>query len=98
MGFALPHLMSAATHDLPAAWSATGSGVVTMARQLGFVLGTSLLFALVGDRVGLAAVPAFRTTWWMCCAALLLTAALTPLVRPRPEAVVVSLGAVEEAA
>ncbi len=98
VGLALPHLMSAATHDLPPAWSATGSGVVTMARQLGLVLGTSMLFALVGDDVGLAAVPAFRATWWACVGALLLTAALTPLIRPRPAVLPAPLGALEEVA
>jgi EmrB/QacA subfamily drug resistance transporter len=97
VGLALPHLMSAATHDLPQAWSATGSGVVTMSRQLGLVLGTSMLFALVGNDVGLDAVPAFRAAWWVCVAALLLTAALTPLIRPRPATAVAPL-LVEEAA
>ena len=98
VGLALPHLMSAATHDLPPVWGATGSGVVTMSRQLGLVLGTSLLFALVGDHVGLDAVPAFRATWWVCVGALLLTAALTPLIRPRPVAVAAPVGVVGEAA
>jgi EmrB/QacA subfamily drug resistance transporter len=98
VGLALPHLMSAATHDLPPTWSATGSGVVTMSRQLGLVLGTSMLFALVGNDVGLDAVPAFRAAWWVCVAALLLTAALTPLIRPRSAPSLAPLLVVDEAA
>jgi hypothetical protein len=60
---------------------------------LGFVFGTSMLFALVGNDVGLSGVPAFRTAWWVCAAALGLTAALSP----RGSASPVLLGVVEEA-
>ena len=55
VGLALPNLMAGSTHDLPSTMAATGSGVVTMARQIGFVVGVSILFALVGDGVGVAA-------------------------------------------
>ena len=74
VGLALPNLMAGATHDLRSDQFATGSGVVTMARQVGFVVGVSMLFALVGDRIGVAALDGFRTTWWICIGALLLTA------------------------
>jgi EmrB/QacA subfamily drug resistance transporter len=73
VGLALPNLMAASTHDLPASMAATGSGVVTMARQIGFVVGVSILFALVGDRVGSAAIHGFREMWLV--AALLLVVA-----------------------
>jgi MFS family permease len=73
VGLALPNLMAGSTHDLPASMAATGSGVVTMARQIGFVVGVSILFALVGDNVGPAAVDGFREMWLV--AALLLVAA-----------------------
>ncbi|WP_370246640.1 MFS transporter [Nocardioides sp.] len=76
VGFALPNLMAGATHDLPPTMAATGSGVVTMARQLGFVVGVSILFALLGDAVGTAALTDFRTAWWVA-AAVLLTASVT---------------------
>ena len=69
-----------------------------MSRQLGLVLGTSMLFALVGNHVGLDAVPAFRAAWWVCVAALLLTAALTPLIRPRSAPSLAPLLVVDEAA
>ena len=74
VGLALPNLMAGSTHDLPASMAATGSGVVTMARQIGFVVGVSILFALVGDDVGHAAVDGFRTTWWVAAAVLLVAA------------------------
>ncbi len=41
VGLALPDRMAGATHDLPAHQSATGSGIVTMARQIGFVVGAA---------------------------------------------------------
>lgn len=74
VGLALPNLMAGSTHDLPASMSATGSGVVTMARQIGFVVGVSILFALVGDDTGMAAVDGFRTTWVVAAAVLLVAA------------------------
>jgi MFS family permease len=73
VGLALPNLMAGSTHDLPASMAATGSGVVTMARQIGFVVGVSTLFALVGDNVGPAAIDGLRQTW--VAAALVLVAA-----------------------
>jgi hypothetical protein len=65
--------MAGSTHDLPASMAATGSGVVTMARQIGFVVGVSTLFALVGDDVGRAAIDGLRATW--VAAAVVLVAA-----------------------
>lgn len=70
VGLALPNLMAGSTHDLPGAMAATGSGVVTMARQIGFVVGVSMLFAVVGDRTGVAAVESFRTVWFLSALAL----------------------------
>jgi EmrB/QacA subfamily drug resistance transporter len=68
VGFALPSLMAGATVDLAADQRATGSGVITMARQIGFVVGVSLLFAIVGDRTGPGLARAFEQAWWVAAA------------------------------
>ncbi|MBL1074682.1 MFS transporter [Nocardia sp. 2] len=78
VGFALPTLLATATVGLPAAWVATGSAVVNTSRQLGYVLGVSLLVAVLGS----TAVPAeraetvFTRAWWVI-AAVAAVAALT---------------------
>jgi EmrB/QacA subfamily drug resistance transporter len=76
VGFALPNLMAGGTRDLPPEQSATGSAIVTMARQIGFVIGISVLFAIVGSAQGLAAQDGFVTTWWVAAGALVGAAVL----------------------
>ncbi len=49
VGLVLPSLASAAAASLPPARFATGSAVFTMSRQLGYVLGVSVLVALLGS-------------------------------------------------
>ena len=94
VGLALPNLMAGSTHDLPAPMVATGSGVVTMARQIGFVVGVSILFALVGDNVGSAAMQGFREMWFVGALTLVVTAVAAVGMRarsaskPGPEAAV----------
>lgn len=48
VGLALPTILATATTDLPAARFSTGSAVVNMSRQIGSVLGISLLVAIIG--------------------------------------------------
>lgn len=65
VGLALPSILSSATVDLPASQAAAGSATVSMFRQVGMVLGVSLVVATVGAPVGYAAAHnAFQHAWW----------------------------------
>lgn len=75
VGFALPNLMAGAAHDLPPAKASTGTAIITMSRQIGFVIGISILFAIVGNAQGLAATGEFRTAMWVSIVVLLGAAA-----------------------
>ena len=76
IGLALPTILSAATHDLPPHRASTGSGVINMTRQLGFVLGVSIIVAVIGSPASYAAAhAAFVDAWRVIAAAELLAAA-----------------------
>jgi EmrB/QacA subfamily drug resistance transporter len=62
VGLTLPSLASAASSALPPARFATGSAVFTMVRQIGFVLGISILVAILGDPSGAGALARFDHT------------------------------------
>ena len=79
VGFAFPTIISAATADLPAARSATGSAVVTMSRQVGLVLGVSAFVAIVGAPHGFPAVHHAYQHAWLAIAALAVAAAAAGL-------------------
>jgi EmrB/QacA subfamily drug resistance transporter len=65
VGFALPNILSAATADLPPARAATGSAVVNMSRQIGMVLGVSMLVAILGSTLPpVRARNLFDHGWW----------------------------------
>jgi MFS family permease len=72
VGLALPNLVAAATSALPPAQASTGSGVVSMARQLGLVLGTSAMVGILGE--GLPGPDRFRDVWLFLAATSLLAA------------------------
>jgi EmrB/QacA subfamily drug resistance transporter len=61
VGLTLPSLVSAAVSAVPPQRFATGSGIVTMARQVGIVLGVSILVSVLGSHAaGAGALPAFQ--------------------------------------
>jgi EmrB/QacA subfamily drug resistance transporter len=60
VGLTLPTLVSAAVSAVPPHRFATGSGIVTMARQVGIVLGVSILVTVLGHPAGAGALPAFQ--------------------------------------
>jgi hypothetical protein len=66
IGLALPSLLSSATVELPAHRRSTGSGVINMARQIGLVLGVSIVVAIVGTPASYASAHrAFVHGWWV---------------------------------
>ena len=60
VGLTLPTLVSAAVSAVPPQRFATGSGIVTMARQVGIVLGVAVLVTVLGHPAGAGALPAFQ--------------------------------------
>ncbi|HEY5192515.1 MAG TPA: DHA2 family efflux MFS transporter permease subunit [Solirubrobacteraceae bacterium] len=63
VGLVLPSLASAASSSLPPARFGTGSAAFTMTRQVGFVLGVSILVAVLGTPGGAHPVVAFDHGW-----------------------------------
>jgi EmrB/QacA subfamily drug resistance transporter len=79
VGLTLPTLIATGTSALPPERFATGSGVLNMARQVGFVLGVAELVAVVGTD---ATLDAFRHQWLASTGfALLAAVAAMRLVR-----------------
>lgn len=76
VGLALPNLIAGGTRELAPNQSATGSAIVTMSRQIGFVIGVSALFAIVGSSQGAAARDGYITTWWVSAGFLVAAAVL----------------------
>ncbi|HEY6496073.1 MAG TPA: MFS transporter [Trebonia sp.] len=60
VGLTLPTLVSAAVSAVPPNRFATGSGIVTMARQVGIVLGVSVLVTVLGNPAGAGALAGFQ--------------------------------------
>jgi EmrB/QacA subfamily drug resistance transporter len=62
VGLALPTILSSATADLAPHQASTGSAIVNMSRQIGAVLGISVLVAVLA--LG-GPISAFRHAWWV---------------------------------
>ena len=83
IGLAFPTLGSAAVRDVPDDRFATASAVNAAFRQVGAVLGTALLVAIVGDPVGLAeALHVSDNAYLFAAIASLAAGAVTLALRP----------------
>jgi EmrB/QacA subfamily drug resistance transporter len=60
VGLTLPSLVGAAVSAVPPQRFATGSGIVTMARQVGIVLGVAILVTVLGQPSGPGTLEAFQ--------------------------------------
>jgi MFS family permease len=76
VGLTLPTLGSSAAASLPAARFGSGSAVSNTARQVGFVLGVSLLVVVLGDVTRGGALAAFQRGWTLMLALALATGAV----------------------
>ena len=79
VGLALPTIMSAATADLPPDRTATGSAIINMSRQIGAVLGISVLIAVLGSPHGYTATHTVFVHAWLVIAAVSLLAGVSAL-------------------
>lgn len=85
VGFSIPTGFAAATASLPPEQSSTGSAVANMSRQVGMVIGTSVLLGIVG--AASASTRAFASGFWFASAvAALGAAAALGLRRATPRA------------
>jgi EmrB/QacA subfamily drug resistance transporter len=79
VGLTLPTLVSAAVSAVPSARFATGSGIVTMARQVGTVLGVAVLVTVLGSPARDGALVAFGRGY-VLTASLAATAGIASLL------------------
>ncbi|MEU5877660.1 MFS transporter [Spirillospora sp. NPDC047279] len=84
VGLTLPTLVGAAVTAVPPQNFSTGSGVVTMARQVGMVLGIAVLVAVLGDRPDAAAFDAGWVATLTATAAVAVVCLFLPRPRPVP--------------
>jgi EmrB/QacA subfamily drug resistance transporter len=63
VGFVLPSAQGAAAATLPATRLATGTALITMARQIGAALGVAILVAVIGTPSPSHVVEAFQPVW-----------------------------------
>jgi EmrB/QacA subfamily drug resistance transporter len=86
VGLTLPTLTATAATSLPPQRFATGSGVITMARQVGFTVGVAILVAVLGvPQSATAELTAFRHGWQTIAAIAFAGAAASLLLLRRPD-------------
>ncbi|WP_208298739.1 MFS transporter [Streptomyces liangshanensis] len=84
IGLALPTLLGSATAGLPPHRASTGSGAINMTRQIGYVLGVSVILAILGTPTSYAAAhTAFVHGWWTLAAVELAAATAALGLLPR---------------
>ena len=80
VGLTLPTLGSTAAVSLPPQRFGAGSAVSNTARQVGFVLGVSLLVVVLGDLTPRTALAAFQRGWTMMLALAVATALASAVI------------------
>jgi EmrB/QacA subfamily drug resistance transporter len=95
VGLAIPSLAGAATVTLPPARLATGTGIVSMARQIGMVLGVAVLIAIFGKTTGGVGMADVRHGWTLVVVASTVASAATLAIGRRAPAAIPETAAAE---
>ncbi|WP_325097434.1 MFS transporter [Nocardia gipuzkoensis] len=96
VGLTLPTAFAAGTSGLPPQRFATGSAVLSMARQIGLAVGVAVLVAALGTPTGPeAALDAFRRGWYVT-AAVAVVAGLVGMAARRPKTAAAQSASVTE--
>jgi EmrB/QacA subfamily drug resistance transporter len=82
VGLVIPSLTSAATSSLPPNRFATGSAVLSMARQIGVALGVAVLVGIIGTPSGADAIDRFRDGYTFLSVAALAAALAIAFIGP----------------
>ncbi|MGK8557991.1 MFS transporter [Nocardia gipuzkoensis] len=99
VGLTLPTAFAAGTSGLPPQRFATGSAVLSMARQIGLAVGVAVLVAVLGSPAGPeATLDAFQRAWYVTAAVAVLAGLVGMAARMPQSPVVQAVPATEPAA